>query len=75
MRAIEVLDKLHDSGDLIELAKAGLVSTSILLYRKVYHAYQFQLLNGVKKTQAITDIGDVFGISERMVYRIINKFK
>jgi hypothetical protein len=75
MRAIDVLDELHENGKLIELAKAGLVSTSILIYRKVYHAYEFQLLNGVKKTQAITDIGDVFGISERMVYRIINKLK
>ena len=75
MRAIEVLDKLHDSGDLIELAKAGLVSTSILIYRKVYHAYNFQLLNGVAKTQAITDVSDVFGISERMTYRILKKFK
>jgi len=75
MKAIEVLDELHDNGKLIELAKAGLVSTSILIYRKVYHAYNFQLLNGVAKTQAITDVSDVFGISERMTYRILKKFK
>lgn len=75
MKTIEVLDELHESGKLIELAKAGLVSTSILIYRKVYHAYNFQLLNGVMKTQAITDVSDVFGISERMTYRILKKFK
>ena len=75
MRAIDVLDELHDNGKLIELAKAGLVSTSILVYRKIYHAYEFQILNGVAKTQAITDVSDVFGMSERMIYRVINKLK
>jgi len=31
--------------------------------------------NGVKKTQSITDISDVFGVSERIVYRVIAKFE
>jgi transposase len=30
---------------------------------------------GVKKTQAITDVSDVFGVSERIVYRIIKRFE
>ena len=75
MKTIDVLDELHENGKLIELAKAGLLSTSILIYRKVYHAYNFQLVNGVAKTQAIKDVSDVFGISERMTYRILKKFK
>jgi transposase len=30
---------------------------------------------GVKKTQSITDVSDVFGVSERIVYRIIKRFE
>ena len=75
MRPIEVLDKLYDSGELMHLAKSGLLSTSILIYRKIYHAYNFQLLNGVAKTQAITDVADVFGVSESMVYKILKKLR
>lgn len=72
-KPIEVLDELHENGKLMELAKAGLVSTSILVYRKIYHAYYFQRNNGVKKTQAITDVADVFGVSDRMVYNVLKR--
>lgn len=75
MRTIEVLDKLYDSGELLDLAKSGLISTSVLLYRKIYHAYFFQLENNVSKMQAITDVADVFGVSESMVYKILKRLR
>ena len=75
MRPIDVLDKLYESGELMHLAKSGLLSTSVLIYRKIYHAYEFQLLNGVGKEQAKTDISGVFGMSERQISRVISKLK
>lgn len=72
---IDTLERLHDSGELRELIKGGLVSINVLMWYKIYKAYTFQMGNGVKKTQAITDISDVFGVSERIVYRVIAKFE
>ena len=72
---IEILDKLNDSGELSSLIRGGLVSVNVLLWYKIYKAYVFQIEKGVKKTQAITDISDVFGVSERIVYRVIAKFE
>lgn len=75
MRPIDVLDELYENGKLMELAKAGLLSTSILIYRKIFHSYHFQRENGVSKMQAVTDVADVFGVSERMVYNVLKKLK
>lgn len=70
---IDTLDKLYDSGDLNDLLKSGLISVNVLIWYKIYKSYIFQLDNGVKKTQAITDVSDVFGVSESTVYRIIER--
>ena len=70
---IDTLDKLYDSGDLNDLLRSGLISVNVLIWYKIYKAFTFQLDNGVKKTQAITDVADVFGVSERVVYRVIEK--
>lgn len=75
MRPIDVLDKLYESGELMELAKSGLLSTSVLIYRKIFHAYNFQIKNEVSKMQAVTDVADVFGVSESMVYKILKKLR
>jgi len=72
---IDILEKLHDNGILRELIQGGLVSYNVLLWYKIYKAVEFQLENGVKKTQSITDVSDVFNVSERMVYRVLEKFK
>lgn len=72
---IELLDRLHDSGELRDLVHSGLVSPSVIKWRKIYHAYNLQINKGVKKTQAITDIGDVFDVSEKTVYLVLKKFK
>lgn len=73
--AIEILDRLHDSGELRELVYSGLISHNVTLWRKVYHACNTQVDSGVKKSQAVTNVADTFGISDRMVYRILERFK
>jgi hypothetical protein len=73
--SIKLLEKLHDSGELHDLLRSGLISVNVLTWFKIYKAYQFQMQKGVKKTQAITDVSDVFGVSERIVYRIIKRFE
>lgn len=72
---IDILERLHDSGELRELIQGGLVSVNVLMWYKIYKSFVFQMESGVKKTQAITDIADVFGVSERIVYRVIAKFE
>ena len=73
MKPIQVLDELYENGKLMELAKSGLLSTSILIYRKIYHAFYYQIEQGVNKTQAITDVADVFGVSDRTVYNVLKR--
>jgi len=70
---IDTLDKLYDSGDLRDLLQSGLISVNVLIWYKIYKAFIFQTENGVKKSQAITDVADVFGVSERVVYRVIER--
>lgn len=70
---IDTLDKLYDSGDLNDLLKSGLISVNVLIWYKIYKSFTFQIDNGVKKSQAITDVSDVFGVSESTVYRIIER--
>lgn len=70
---IDTLDKLYDSGDLRDLLQSGLISVNVLIWYKIYKAFIFQIENGVKKSQAITDVSDVFGVSERVVYRVIER--
>jgi hypothetical protein len=73
--AIDILDKLHESGELRELVHSGLISHNVIFWRKIYHAYHSQMEKGEKSTQAVSDVADVFGISDRMVYRILQRFK
>ena len=72
---IDILERLHDSGELRDLIQGGLVSINVLMWYKIYKSYTFQMENGVKKTQSITDIADIFNVSERIVYRVIAKFE
>jgi hypothetical protein len=42
---------------------------------RVYHSYHSQVEKGIKKTQAVYNVSDIFAISDRMVYRILEKLK
>lgn len=73
--AIEILDRLHESGELRILVHSGIISHNVIFWRKIYHAYHSQMSKGEKSTQAVSDVADVFGISDREVYRILKRFK
>lgn len=73
--AIEVLDRLYDSGELHQLLDAGLISVNVIVWRKIYHAYNLRLSQGVNSLQAVSDTADVFRISDRSVYRTIERLK
>jgi len=68
---IDVLDKLYESGDLRTLVNAGIVSTSVLNYRKIYHAYTERIESGRKKMEALDDISFVFDTSYVTIYKVL----
>lgn len=70
----KTLDNLYESGELATLFKCGLISSSVILWYKIYSIYIFQIDKGVKKSQVITEVADTFGISESLVYRVIKRF-
>jgi hypothetical protein len=72
---IEILDRLYESGELRSLVRAGLISVNANVYRNIFHAYKFRVDNGAKSSQAITDVADMFKLSDRTVYRIIKQMK
>jgi hypothetical protein len=72
---IEILDRLHDSGDLERLVKSGLLSWNVILWRKIYHAYHLRLTQIESRTQAVTDVSEVFKVSDRMIYRIVERLR
>lgn len=73
--AIEILDDLYDSGKLRQMVNAGLISINIVIWRKIWHAYQLQIKNGSPKFKAVKEVSDIFDISERQIYRILKKLK
>jgi hypothetical protein len=70
---IDLLDKLHESGDLKALFKAGVISPSVIQWRKIYHTYKGQIENGRTKTQAVNETSDVHDCSVDQVYRVIRR--
>jgi len=72
--SIEILDKLRDNGDLRILAENGLISISVLNYQKIYHAFMDRREH-VNVSQAVTDIAEVFSVSEKTVYNVIRRMK
>lgn len=75
MEMIKILDKLHETGELRDLVLSGLISPNVLIQRKIFHAYNLQIDNGVSKMQSVVDVSTVFCVSERMVYRVLKRFK
>jgi hypothetical protein len=72
---INILDKLHESGELRELVQSGIISSKVIYWMRVYHSYHTQVEGGTQKTQAVYNVADIFGIQERMVYRILQILK
>lgn len=72
---IELIDKLHDSGELLHLIKSGFISPNVLTYRKVYHWYSIRIEDGRTKTEAIDDVCFMSGYGQRSVYNILKVMK
>ena len=72
---ISILNKLHESGELRSLVLSGIVSVNVLEWRKIFNCYQDLITKGVSKTNAVRGAADVYNISERTVFRVIEKLK
>ena len=72
---IEILDRLHNTGELRNLVSSGLVSSNVILWRKIYHGYESEILKGNVKTQAVENVSIVFGVDTRTVYRVIKRMR
>jgi len=70
MRIIDQLDKLEADGTLALFVSAGLVSPSVIIWRKAYHFYTAEVLRTASKMQAVSNTCDEFSLSERMVHYI-----
>ena len=71
----EILDRLHNTGELRNLVSSGLVSSNVILWRKIYHGYESEILKGHVKTQAVENVSIVFGVDTRTVYRVIKRMR
>lgn len=74
-KAIDIIDELHDSGGLRNLVQSGLVSSNVILWRKIYHCYESEILKGHVKTQAVENVSIVFSVDTRTVYRVIKRMR
>lgn len=72
---IRIIDRLHESGELRNLVQSGLVSENVILWRKIYHGYESEILKGHVKTQAVENVSIVFGVDTRTVYRVLKRMK
>lgn len=73
MRTIDILDDLYDSGKMRLLVQHGLLSINLDQWRKIYKAHESRIKTGSKPYQAVKDISDLFEVSEKTVYRILEK--
>ena len=70
---IDLLDKLHESGDLKALFKAGVISSSVIQWRKIYHTYKGQIDNGSSNAQAIAETSEVQNCTIDQVYKVVKR--
>jgi len=70
----ETIQKLRDSGELEELINAGILPLNFLIWEKINNSFVFQKKNNISTAQAVTDVSDIYNVSESTVYRVIKKF-
>lgn len=70
---IDLLDKLHESGDLKALFKAGVISPSVIQWRKIYHTYKGQIESGRTNARAIDEASEVHNCSIDQVYKVVKR--
>ena len=72
---IDLLDRLHNSGDLKVLFNSGVVSGSVIEWRKIYHTYKGGINQGVKKTIAVEETSEVHSCTIDHVFKTIRKME
>ena len=72
-KPIELIDELYHSGMLKELVKKGIVSSNILIWRNVIHAYEFRYEATKSVMQSMEEVATNFNISIESVRQIRRK--
>ena len=72
---INLLDRLHNSGELKALYNAGVISSSSINNRKIYHTYIDRIKNNIPKGEAVKDAASVHSVSLMTVYTAIKKME
>lgn len=73
--SIEIIDKLHESGELRNLINSGFISPQAVFWRKVYYCYENEIEKGIGKLQAIENVSEVFKVEQRTIYRILKRMR
>lgn len=69
-----ILDKMYEDGTLKKLVRAGLISSSLMMYRNLIHAYNYSLERTQSKMQSMNDVAQNFGVSVETVRFVRKKF-
>jgi hypothetical protein len=72
-KVIDILDDLYHSGDLKHLVNEGTIQSSILMYRNIYHAFNFRHDATGSKMQAMKEVALNFNISVSLVEKVRRK--
>lgn len=72
---IELLDRLHESGELQRLINSGFVSGTVAIWRNVYHHYETELETTGSKMQAMSNTADNCNLSLQTIRYIRDKFE
>lgn len=71
---LKTLDKMYENGDLKQLVNGGLISSSLIMWRNLMHAYLFALERTNSKMQSMNDVAQNFGVSVETVRAVRKKF-
>lgn len=72
---IELLNRLHQNGDLKKLVENGIVSPRFIIWRNMYIAYQFRLEAVQSKMQAMEEVSMNFKRSIQLVAKVRRFFE
>lgn len=74
-RAIDILKRLRQTGELETLRNAGLVSRRATVHLKAHDLVEQKIKAGTPRTQAIEEVGEELGLSDRTMFRLEQKFR
>lgn len=69
---IEILNRLHASGDLTALLEKGLITYKVLLYRDIFNDCDIQTrVKKKSKAEAVDAVSGKYKVTKATVYRVI----